>query len=99
MNKILQDLAFVNLLDGILTFFGLNLSLIEEVNPIMDFLYTIEPLLFLSIKAVFSGFLILLSTSINFPQQTKVKVMAKGAVYLYSLILVIHVLWIYEALS
>ncbi|MDM5226948.1 DUF5658 family protein [Cytobacillus sp. NJ13] len=62
MNKILQYLAFINLLDGLLTFFGIRLSLIEEVNPIMDFLYAIEPLLFLFVKAVFSGFSILLST-------------------------------------
>lgn len=66
MKKILLYLAFINFLDGLLTFFGMRLSLIEEVNPIMDFLYTIEPLLFLSVKAVLSGFLILLSTSINF---------------------------------
>lgn len=99
MKKILQYLAFINFLDGLLTFFGMKLLLIEEVNPIMDFLYTIEPLLFLSIKAVLSGFLILLSTSINFPPQTKVKVLAKSAAYLYSFILVLHVLWICEALS
>lgn len=99
MEKILQYLAFINLLDGHLTFFGIRLSLIEEVNPIMDVLYTTEPLLFLSVKAVLSGFLILLSTSINFPPQTKVKVLAKGAAYLYSLILVLHVLWSYEAIS
>ncbi|MBU8770757.1 DUF5658 family protein [Cytobacillus oceanisediminis] len=99
MKKILQYLAFINLLDGLLTFFGIKLSLIEEVNPIMDFLYTIEPLLFLSVIAVLSGFLILLSTSINFPPQTKVKVLAKGAAYLYSFILVLHVLWIYKSLS
>ncbi|MGM0778453.1 MAG: DUF5658 family protein [Bacillota bacterium] len=71
MKKILQYLAFINFLDGLLTFFGIRLSLIEEVNPIMDFLYTIGPLLFLSVKAVLSGFLILLSTTINFPPQTK----------------------------
>ncbi|MCM3390887.1 DUF5658 family protein [Cytobacillus sp. FSL W8-0315] len=67
MKKNLQYLAFINLLDSLLTFFGIRLWLIEEVNLIMDFLYTIEPLLFLSVKAVFSGFLILNSTSTNFP--------------------------------
>ncbi|WP_430538257.1 DUF5658 family protein [Cytobacillus oceanisediminis] len=92
MKKILQYLAFINLLDGLLTFFGLSLSLIEELNPIMNFFYNIEPLLFQSVKAVLSCFLILLSTSINFPPQTKVKVLAKGAAYLYSLIIVLHVL-------
>ncbi|AND38627.1 DUF5658 family protein [Cytobacillus oceanisediminis] len=83
MKENLQYLAFINLLDGLLTFFGIRLWLIEEVNLIMDFIYTIEPLLFLSVKAVFSGFLILLSTSTNFPTQTKVKVLARGAAYLY----------------
>ncbi|UOE56409.1 DUF5658 family protein [Bacillus sp. CMF12] len=67
MKKILQYLAFINLLDGLLMFFGLSLSLIEELNPIMNFFYNIEPLLFQSVKAVLSCFLILLSTSINFP--------------------------------
>jgi Domain of unknown function (DUF5658) len=67
-------LPSANLLDDLLTFFGIRLSLIEEVNSIMDFLYTVEPLLSLSIKAFLSGFLILLSASIHFPPQTKVKV-------------------------
>ena len=52
-------LALLNILDAFVTFFGLELSIISELNPLMNKVYEMDPILFVAIKVVFSLFLYL----------------------------------------
>ncbi|WP_410429580.1 DUF5658 family protein [Metabacillus litoralis] len=47
-------LVFLNFFDGILSYIGLKLDLIEEVNMIMNWLYDQNPIYFLIIKMLLS---------------------------------------------
>lgn len=54
--KLLLILLFIalilNLSDALLTIYGLNSGLVEEINPIMEYLFDLNPLLFLVIKEI-----------------------------------------------
>lgn len=47
-------IALLNLFDGFATYYGLSNNLIEEANPLMDFLWTTSPIFFLQIKLLLS---------------------------------------------
>jgi hypothetical protein len=53
-------LVVLNLTDGILSYIGLKLDLIEEVNLIMNWLYDQNPIYFLIIKILLSLLLYML---------------------------------------
>ncbi|PYF07947.1 DUF5658 family protein [Ureibacillus chungkukjangi] len=55
------SIAFLNLFDGIVTNYGLMKKLIEEMNPIMNFLISINPALFLGLKVGLSLLILFVS--------------------------------------
>lgn len=94
MRVLLQYLAIANLLDGITTFIGLKLNLITESNPLMDYTYSKDPLLFISVKIMLSfllyGFVFLKAL----PTTDWVKGLAVIAAFLYTIICMAHMYWI-----
>jgi len=55
------SIAFLNLFDGIVTNYGLMKNWIAEMNPIMDLLISIHPVLFLGLKVGLSLLILFLS--------------------------------------
>jgi hypothetical protein len=58
-------IAFINFLDGAVTYFGFNSEAIEKANPIMRHLYVTDPFLFLLVKIGISMLLILFYLAIK----------------------------------
>jgi hypothetical protein len=52
-------IAFINFLDGAVTYFGFSSETIEKANPIMRYLYVTDPFLFLLVKMGISILLLL----------------------------------------
>ncbi|QCR34257.1 DUF5658 family protein [Lysinibacillus sp. SGAir0095] len=55
------SIALLNLFDGIVTNYGLMKKLIEEMNPIMDFIISINPALFIGLKVGLSLLILFVS--------------------------------------
>ena len=55
------SIAFLNLFDGIATNYGLMKKFIEEMNPFMDFLISLNPALFLALKVGLSLLILFVS--------------------------------------
>jgi Domain of unknown function (DUF5658) len=92
MKRSLHYLTLINFLDGLFTAIGIYFNFIEERNPLMRYLYDLHPFLFLSLKIVLSGLLIVLSVFIS--AESKVKILAAGAAILYSIVCFLHSIWI-----
>ena len=54
-------IAVLNIFDGVTTAYGLKEGKIEELNPIMDFLWVTSPLLFLALKFSLSVLIVIIS--------------------------------------
>ena len=54
-------IAILNIFDGVTTDYGLKKGAIEELNPIMDFLWLVSPLLFLTLKFSLSILIVIIS--------------------------------------
>ncbi|MCH1624903.1 DUF5658 family protein [Ferdinandcohnia quinoae] len=94
MKVIFSYLAIVNLLDGIFTYVGLQLLVITEVNPLMNYLYEKDPLLFMGMKFALSitlGGFILLN---KLPTTGWVRVLATLTSIIYTAIFILHGFWI-----
>lgn len=88
-------LVILNLIDGILSYIGLMLDLIEEVNMIMNWLYDQNPIYFLILKILLSLLLYMLVIFKKIPVNKWVhKLMVFGAIE-YTIILLFHGLWLY----
>jgi hypothetical protein len=61
-------IAFINFLDGAVTYFGFSSEAIEKANPIMRHLYVTDPLLFLLVKTGISMLLLLFYMVIRIPK-------------------------------
>ncbi|MFE7060996.1 DUF5658 family protein [Sutcliffiella sp. NPDC057660] len=94
MKRLLILLLVLNLFDAVATFIGLNLNMIEEVNPMMAGLYQKDPLLFLGVKAFFSIFLIILLYYVKDIRSLLVKYISVAAVLGYGTVAGIHLYWI-----
>ncbi|WP_456277329.1 DUF5658 family protein [Bacillus sp. AK128] len=99
MKRTFHYLAILNLLDGLLSFFGLQLSVMEEANPIMNELYTIHPILFLTVKVSFSIILYLFIILNKIPNKIWFKYLTYLATTLYTVTLFLHATWIYHAFA
>lgn len=73
--------ATLNVFDGIATHYGFMNNMIEELNPLMDFIVRTSPSLFICIKVVLS-ILILFSSYLVY-KKSKVKFQK---LFLYSLV-------------
>lgn len=92
-------LSALNILDAVITFFGLEYSIIEEMNPIMDRLYNFHPLLFIFSKFALSFCLYLFIIFKQIPKSKSSKAITYVATALYSFIFVLHSIWLIEYFS
>ncbi|WP_430515276.1 DUF5658 family protein [Cytobacillus firmus] len=92
-------LSFLNFIDGTFTFLGLQFSIIEERNPLMAYLFILDPIVFLALKISLS-ILLCIFPLINFiPSYSIVKVLILGASALYTFVCFIHFIWIIELIT
>ncbi|WP_088006895.1 DUF5658 family protein [Indiicoccus explosivorum] len=92
MKNLLWLLILFNALDGILTYAGITSGFITEGNPLLD---SFSPLTILAIKLLLSLCLFgLLHTSFAAIQKRVWRYFLIAANSLYSMILLMHLLWI-----
>ncbi|WP_412176678.1 DUF5658 family protein [Bacillus sp. T3] len=99
LNYLFHYLSALNILDAVLTFFGLEYSIIGEMNPIMEKLYNIHPLIFLFSKFILSFCLYLFIIFKRVPKSKSSKVITYVATGLYTFIFVLHSVWLIEYVS
>ncbi|MFY4776292.1 DUF5658 family protein [Metabacillus sp. RGM 3146] len=97
MKKAFLYLALVNILDMCATLSGLRLGFIQELNPIMNTLYEVNPFLFVAVKLLISFILVGLVIKVPLMMTTFLKWVTSAACILYTLTLGLHTLWIYDA--
>ncbi|MCC5802215.1 DUF5658 family protein [Rossellomorea vietnamensis] len=98
MKKLFLGVAFLNLLDGIITFIGINGSFMVEANPFMNALYSISPVLFLGLKITLSLLLLLLVFYDKIPRRKWVTLMAYVVSVMYLFVFCLHSIWIIQSL-
>jgi len=97
MRLIFLYLALANIVDGILTFIGLQFSFIQEGNPLMAFLYNQSPFLFIIFKVSLSCILFFFALSKEIPKFTILKGLTLFASFSYTIVLFLHGSWIIDA--
>jgi hypothetical protein len=90
-------LALLNFIDGILTYIGLRLNIIEEANILMNWIYDQNPIYFLIIKISLSLLLYMLVILKKIPEGKMVYMLTFFGAISYSIILFLHGLWLYVA--
>ncbi|WP_078432608.1 DUF5658 family protein [Metabacillus halosaccharovorans] len=96
VKRICYYLAFLNLIDGILTYIGLKLNLIEEANVLMRIIYEAEPVYFLIVKTLLSILLFALCILQKIPNNFRMKTISYIGASLYTFVLFIHFYWIVD---
>ncbi len=96
MTVLFHYLSLLNIFDGVITFVGLENSLISELNPIMDKLYDMNPMLFLSAKLSLSLFLYLFIIFKKVPTSKPSVALTYFAAGTYTLLFGLHSYWIME---
>lgn len=90
-------ISTLNLLDGVFTFIGLHYSLIEEMNPIMNWLWEYHPMMFLFVKVSLSLVVVIIGISLG--KQELVfkhwKLVLFPVLVIYFVILLLHFRWVF----
>jgi hypothetical protein len=94
MKMVLHILAALNLIDALVTWFGIKNDLIKEANPFMNSIYSAHPAWFLSVKIMLSLFLYALIIHGEIPRKKWFTSVAYTAVAIYSLTFLLHGVWI-----
>ncbi|MGJ7920047.1 DUF5658 family protein [Neobacillus sp. LXY-4] len=94
MVRLFYYLSILNVFDAIITFIGLELSLIQEMNPIMNHIYQTNPVLFLLIKFTLSFCLYLFIILKKVPKSTSSRILTYFASGFYTIIFFVHCFWI-----
>ncbi|MED1204954.1 DUF5658 family protein [Heyndrickxia acidicola] len=94
MKWIIHYLAFLNIIDALATYFGLNHSYIREMNPLMESLYNIQPLFFLAAKLLLSVILYSLLYFEKIPVKNMFKAITVGAATIYTFVVILHSIWL-----
>ncbi|RSK26001.1 hypothetical protein EJF36_03295 [Bacillus sp. HMF5848] len=84
-----------NVVDGIVTYIGLQNGLISESNPMMRSLYTFNPNLFLLSKLLLS-FMLLLILFVPLKKTMLLERITFLAVIMYGFVLSLHTIWIFS---
>jgi len=87
-------LSLLNIVDGVLTYWGLEQSLISELIPIMNQVYQWSPFLFIILKLFLSICLYLFIILKITPQTLLVKGLMLIAVSFYTFVFFLHYDWI-----
>lgn len=91
-------LLIFNILDGLLTLWGLQLQLIEEVNPLMQQLMMAKPIALMIVKILLP---ILLGAALWHIRNTSRKLVSYGlglVLTCYSGVMILHGYWIIQVL-
>ncbi len=91
-------IAVLNIFDGVTTAYGLKKGAIEELNPIMDFLWLVSPLLFLALKFSLSVLIVIISMLV-YKKSSKTfqrvySVLLVGVCCVYFGIFFLHIMWL-----
>ncbi|MBM7572398.1 DUF5658 family protein [Aquibacillus albus] len=89
-------LAILNMLDGFITYYGLENAYISEANPLMESLYSYSPVLFIVLKIMLSIFLLALVIVFRVPATSLIKGLALSASFLYTFTFFIHSIWLFQ---
>ncbi|MDC3418525.1 DUF5658 family protein [Aquibacillus salsiterrae] len=89
-------IALLNIVDGLVTKFGLDNQYIGEANPLMDQLYYLSPTVFVLLKASLSVILILCIWAFHVPSTHLLKGLAYTASVLYTIIFIAHSYWLVQ---
>lgn len=102
MNKVIilkflfHYLSALNIFDAIITWIGIELSMIEEANPIMEILFNFHPGLFMLVKLSLSGFLYAFLLLNQVPQTNTVAIITLLATVIYTFNFLLHCSWILQ---
>ena len=91
-------IAALNIFDGVITAYGLKEGKIEELNPIMRFLWVMSPPLFLALKFSLSVLVVIISIVV-YKKSRKTfygvyAVLLVGVCCVYMGIFVLHMMWL-----
>lgn len=91
-------IAALNVFDGVITAYGLKEGKIEELNPIMRFLWVTNPSLFLALKFSLSVLIVIISIVV-YKKSRKTfygvySVLLVGVCCVYIGIFVLHMTWL-----
>lgn len=91
-------IAALNIFDGVTTAYGLEKGAIEELNPIMDFLWMVSPALFLALKFILSIVIVIISIAVykkgSKTFQSVYSVLLVGVCFVYFGIFFLHIMWL-----
>lgn len=89
-------IAVLNLLDAFATAGGIKLRVIAEANPIMNYLWQVNPLLFIGLKLVFSFLLLLIMLYLKVAPKNrwKWKLYLSFTILIYLWLMFLHTKWI-----
>jgi Domain of unknown function (DUF5658) len=98
MKILLYYIAVLNLLDAILTMYGLRYDYITESNPLMNHLYLTRPWLFLLLKVQLSILLLIILHYLNLVKATSriLKGVTVVAAVSYTFICLLHGYWVVD---
>lgn len=90
--------SILNIFDGLATKYGYNDNFIEELNPLMNYILTISPELFLTFKFLFSLLIIVLSFAVYYKSNERFQksflMSLVGISVLYVAISFMHIFWL-----
>lgn len=89
-------LSVLNIFDAFITYFGLENLFIQEMNPLMNKLYEVNPIFFIFIKLAFSICLVLFILFKVVPTSPVIKGLTVFASSFYTLIFFLHCYWLVE---
>ncbi|MGX6446147.1 DUF5658 family protein [Neobacillus sp. K501] len=89
-------LSALNIFDAFITYFGLKNSIIEEMNPLMNYVFETHPVLFIFIKLAFSVCLYLFIFFKKVPSSSLTKGLTICASSFYTVVFFLHCSWLVE---
>ena len=87
-------LSLLNIFDAFITYFGLENSFIQEMNPLMSRIYETHPLLFIFTKLAFSLCIYLFIVFKKVPTSSLIRGLTVFATSFYTIVFFLHCYWL-----
>jgi hypothetical protein len=89
-------IALLNVIDALATAGGIKLKAIGEANPIMNFLWQVNPLLFIGVKLLFSFLLLIIVVFLKIQPKNilKWRLFLGSTILIYLWLMILHTRWI-----
>jgi len=87
-------LSLLNIVDALITYYGLEMAIITELNPLMARIYEIHPSLFILLKLSLSMFLYVFILFKMVPTSRLIKGFAYTASVFYTIVFGLHCWWL-----